>query len=380
MAANMKFSLRFIRSESAFSSGKSDDVVTVKPTEVDQYSLDYLYRNAGQRLRTTQKLNGKALFNWARTTLGLLEVDEQPFATLQLNMTGFPAVLFDVATLFTNGNRAYHVLLDAIEFFLDYTATPDRVVPPTRSAASFSAFIQRRNEKDADDTFKIAAATDKDFVITYTDCDGPPLTAELVMDQKMAERWVRTIVALLDVDNDPFRYFQLAVTGFPDVLLPIAEVEESRVNHRIGYFTDRVLDTLAFFLNTVDRPEPEEESFIPVPRTVADAIAEEEDSDSEEEEEESVDSEDEYADMPALVPAYTFHYSTKESDSLQKEAYSEDEYADMPPLISERAAAAERARAKQAAMDEYAAYRYSTWAPKNQHLFFDEDGDVVMAS
>lgn len=338
MPANMKFSLRFIRHNAAFGSGKTDDVVTIKPTEGGQFTLDYLYRNAGQRLRSKHERTGRDLFRWMRTTLGLLELDSEPFATLQLDVTGFPSILFEVSTLFANRSRAYHAILDTLEFFLDVAGIAGEV-PADLSETKFAGFLLRRNAQEPDDFFKIGATENGEFVLAYTfrEVGADDQTNEMLLSRSNTSRWLGTLLELLDVDNDPFDSFQLSVTGFPDTLLTVADVEEDRIHHRIGYAVSRIIDTLEYFLDTVERPAPAEPDFIPVPREVP-AVVEETVSDEEE----------------------------KEDDDLSTEAYStdsEDEYADMPPLLP---------------ADQCCGNHGYNLRPRHHHLFFDEDGDVIM--
>jgi hypothetical protein len=338
MPANMKFSLRFIRSDAAFGTGKTDDIVTIKPTEGGQYTLDYLYRNAGQRLRSKHERTGRDLLRWMRTTLGLLELDSEPFATLQLDVTGFPSILFEVSTLFANRSRAYHAILDTLEFFLDVAGIAGEV-PADLSETKFTGFLLRRNAQEPDDFFKIGATENGEFVLAYTfrEVGADDQTNEMLLSRSNTSRWLGTLLELLDVDNDPFDSFQLSVTGFPDALLTVADVEGDRVYHRIGNAAARIEDTLEYFLDTIERPTAAvEEDFIPVPREVPAAV------------EETVSDEEE-----------------KEDDDLSTEAYStdsEDEYADLPPLLP----------ADQCCGNHGYNLRSRT------HLFFDEDGDVIM--
>jgi hypothetical protein len=375
MPANMKFSLRFVRPAAAFSkSGATDDVATIKPMEGGQFrpaqswnvtdgvssddtprfTLDYLYRNAGQRIRTKQTLRASDVFRWLRNTLGLLRLDSDPFATIQLDMTGFPITLIDVKEI--GRDRVYHAVLDALEFFLAQTPTE---VPSTLSDARFTAYLNRRDHKAAPDFFKIQATPAADqFVLTYNDPDeGKPSVQTL--SRKDTEEWARILGELLAVDGDPFESLQLSVSGFPDSLLRVSEADgEENIRRFFDAAAERFQDTLNFFLNTVERPAGD---FIPVqPLEAASAsylsstryfeqdaqsVPIEEDTESEAE---STDSEEE--------------------DSLESEEYStdsEEEYADMPPLIPAGAAC------YGCGADHYQPL-------KQKHLFFDEDGDVIM--
>lgn len=332
MPANMMFSLRFIRPAAAFGSGKTDDVVTIKPLEGGQFTLDYLYRNAGQRIRTQQTLRASDVFRWARLTLGLLERDAEPFVTLQLDVSGLPTILFEVATLFREKNRGYHALLSALEFFLDNATCATEPVGTAEN--KFAGYLNPRDTRQEPDFFKIQAVADDKFALTYRNIIGNsnPLLTTLSLTKAATAHWARVFVELLAIDNDPCESLQLSVTGFPDVILLVSTVDAAakRVYHKIDVSADRILDALDFYLNTVEHPAAEED-FIPLPPA------------EDEEETVSVESEE----------------SEAEEDDLSSESYSTDseaEYADMPPLIP-------------------ASHCYNL---RSRHLFFDEDGDVIM--
>lgn len=372
MPANMTVSLRFVRPEFAFGPkgtvADKDDVATIKPMEGGQYTLDYLYRNSTQRLRSKQTLDASSLFRWASTTMGLLELDSEPFAALQLTMDGFPSAFIAVDQLRANHNRGYHAVMDALEFFVNYTQGPQRAMPSTLSDSKFSAYLLKTMSDNTDDLISVQAAPNGEYVVTNKeDMDNRKGHASrLVLDRAGVEQWLRLILNFLRVDGDPHEALQLSMSGFPDILLPISTVtEDSRIQHKIDASKDRILDALDFFLDNTEAPE---ENFIPVPRmttkaalsAVAEVGVDDEETVSTEEEEEDDDEE-----------TVSTEEEEAEEDDLSSEAYStdsEDEYADMPALVP----------ASQHVMDEYAAYRYSTWAPKSQHLFFDSDGDVIM--
>lgn len=337
MPATMTFSLRFIRPDAAFGSGKTDDVVIIKPTEGGHFTLDYLYRNAGQRLRSKQTLSAGDIFRWARLTLGLLERDAEPFATLQLDVSGLPTILFEVASLFRARNRGYHALLNALEFFLDNASAVTAPVPLAEN--KFAGYLNSRNIKEEPDFFKVQAVANDKYALTYSNIIGnnEPLLTTLSLTKAATAHWARVLVELLAIDNDPCESLQLSVTGFPDVILPVASVTEGRVKHAIDASADRILDALDFYLNTAAHPAAEED-FIPLPPV--------------EDEEETVSVGDEETE------------AEEEDDDLSSETYSTDseaEYADMPPLIP--------------ATQCYGNHGYNL---RSRHLFFDEDGDVIM--
>jgi len=337
----MNFTLRFIRF--AFGDGTTDDVVKIKMTEVDHYSLNYLYRNAGQEIRTEQTLSGNDVFRWARAALGLLRADCEPFAMIQMEMTGLPIVLFDFQE-FSRNDRTYHTILDGLEFFLEVAQKQQGVeIPSTLSESSFAGVLNYQDFKKKPDTFKIQATpTEDQFVVTYKDSDAAA-KQQLVLTRRQTEDWNKLALDCLSADADLFDSLQLCVTGFPDVLLRAGTVApDLRVDHFLGAATvQRVMDALNFFLSTVERPE---ETFIPVP----------------------------HAEAPALKVTRYFHSEEAEEteepeeEDLETEEYStdsEDEYADMPPLIPAHAACCS----------------YHDQNQKANHLFFDSDGDVIMS-
>ena len=126
MTANM-ISIRFIRREDAFGdNGHNDDSVTITCAGEDQYKLIFTtsHLNASQALTLTDR----EVFRWMRTVLGLLEVDGDPFANIQIDQHALPSILIPVAQM-QNGvlrnkiGQYYSRILDAVEFFLD-TARP----------------------------------------------------------------------------------------------------------------------------------------------------------------------------------------------------------------------------------------------------------------
>jgi len=104
--------LRFIRTRA---SSKTDDTVNIKRLGPDQYSLAYTYGEAVSKKAMTATLSSDDTFRWLRHTLGLLEVDNDPFESVQMDFPLMPSVLVKI----TGINDAYDRLLNAVEFHLD---------------------------------------------------------------------------------------------------------------------------------------------------------------------------------------------------------------------------------------------------------------------
>lgn len=104
--------IRFIRKNAT---SKNDDKIVIKPLGNTQFRLTYNYGDSKSKQFNQLVLTDKAVFRWMRTTIGLLEKDNDPFDSVQLDLPFMPSVLFDIAKL----GDAYHVLLDALEFHLD---------------------------------------------------------------------------------------------------------------------------------------------------------------------------------------------------------------------------------------------------------------------
>jgi hypothetical protein len=109
--------LLFIRKNS---SSKNDDRVTIRRLGANQFNLSYTYGESKSKTAHKLVLTDRAVFRWVRNVIGLLEKDNDPFDSVQVDFPFMPTVLFDVSKL----GDAYHAFLDALEFHLDNWPAP----------------------------------------------------------------------------------------------------------------------------------------------------------------------------------------------------------------------------------------------------------------
>ena len=106
--------IRFIRKDG---SENKDDMVRIERVGTNQYRLGYTYGEyKNKKAPTCIELNGNDVFRWMRFVIGLLEKDNDPFESVQLDWPFMPSVMFDINKL----GSVYHPLLDALEFYLDH--------------------------------------------------------------------------------------------------------------------------------------------------------------------------------------------------------------------------------------------------------------------
>jgi len=106
--------IRFIRKDA---SASKDDKVTIDRVGTNQYKLGYTYGEYKTKKEPTYiELNGNDVFRWMRFVIGLLEKDNDPFESVQLDWPFMPSVVFNIDKL----GGVYHPLLDALEFYLDH--------------------------------------------------------------------------------------------------------------------------------------------------------------------------------------------------------------------------------------------------------------------
>jgi len=106
--------IRFIRKDK---DSDKDDMVKIERVGTNQYRLGYTYGEAkNKKVPTYIDLNGSDVFRWMRFVIGLLEKDNDPFESVQLDWPFMPSVVFNIDKL----GGVYHPLLDALEFYLDH--------------------------------------------------------------------------------------------------------------------------------------------------------------------------------------------------------------------------------------------------------------------
>ena len=94
-----------------------DDTVKIERVGTNQYRLGYTYGEYKNKKEPTYiELNDRDVFRWMRFVIGLLEKDNDPFESVQLDWHFMPSVIFNIDKL----GGVYHPLLDALEFYLDH--------------------------------------------------------------------------------------------------------------------------------------------------------------------------------------------------------------------------------------------------------------------
>lgn len=108
--------IRFIRNPSAADQA-TDDLATIRRTDVDQYELTYITTNTESGAANVHTINtdDKGVFRWFRSIIGLLEADMEPFHRIQIDFPAAPSVMLDARHI---GDH-YRTILDALELWLD---------------------------------------------------------------------------------------------------------------------------------------------------------------------------------------------------------------------------------------------------------------------
>ena len=109
-------------------STKDDDRIKISRINSTTFQLTYTYgfvavAGAGPKPCSIE-CNADTIFRWLRTTIQLLEHDDDPFESLQLESQLLPSIL----VLITRLDRAYDAIMDAVEFQLNNW--PEDPMPP----------------------------------------------------------------------------------------------------------------------------------------------------------------------------------------------------------------------------------------------------------
>ena len=107
-------------------SSKEDDRIKISRVDSTTFRLTYNYGFAiGVGAKPCSiECNADTIFRWLRTTIQLLEHDDDPFESLQLESQLLPSVLVLIKRL----DRAYDAIMDAVEFQLNNW--PEDPMPP----------------------------------------------------------------------------------------------------------------------------------------------------------------------------------------------------------------------------------------------------------
>ena len=107
-----QITIRFIRKGE---SPNTDAKVVIHNVGENLYSLSFTDGYSEVRRTHSAILNDRNLFRWLRITLRLLEHDSDPFESVQMDLPIMPSFMVDIVKV----HRAYHTILDMVEFHLD---------------------------------------------------------------------------------------------------------------------------------------------------------------------------------------------------------------------------------------------------------------------
>ena len=144
--------IRLIR---ALESKKEDDVIRItKLDEGFQLTFRYGFSNYAKPTLRTIECDAQTIIRWLRITIDLLQHDDDPFASIQLDAQMLPSVLILVSRL----DRAYDIIIDAVEFQLNnWPEDPMPALVPMRLYADSPPFQPKHpqvDEIDAEDLIR----------------------------------------------------------------------------------------------------------------------------------------------------------------------------------------------------------------------------------
>ena len=106
----MSITVRFIRLDNPL-----DDKVIIKQLGDDQYVLSYTYGDTKNPVPTSSVMNGDTVFRWMRNVMRLVEADDDPFDSIQMDLPLMPSILVRIDSL----DGAYDAILNSLELHLD---------------------------------------------------------------------------------------------------------------------------------------------------------------------------------------------------------------------------------------------------------------------
>ena len=155
-----------------------------------------------------------------------------------------------------------------------------------------------RAERNSDDLIVIRPANNCGCVLNvkYKDGDGG-VTSDLVLHQTSLERYIYDVVRLIRNDNDPFLSAQFLFPGLPSVLYSVARLQNPEVLRALRSSAKTVQESWVFNLDDHDAAHEAQDDESTVSDTSSTTA--------------STDSEDEYADMPQLIPVAALRRSAR---------------------------------------------------------------------
>ena len=126
-------------------SKKEDDVIRItKLDEGFQLTFRYGFSNYIKPTLRTIECDAPTILQWLRITIDMLQHDDDPFASFQLDAQMLPSVLILVSRL---GN-AYDIIIDAVEFQLNnWPEDPMPALVPMRLYADSPPFQPQQPEQ-----------------------------------------------------------------------------------------------------------------------------------------------------------------------------------------------------------------------------------------
>ena len=85
-------------------------------------------------------------------------------------------------------------------------------------------FLQRRQVGERDDEVRIWRRANDTFSLEYTEGEHGRMNTQ-VYSREGVRGYLWTLMYLLTIDSDPFRYLQIIGVGFPSVLVSISDLD-----------------------------------------------------------------------------------------------------------------------------------------------------------
>jgi hypothetical protein len=108
-----------------------------------------------------------------------------------------------------------------------------------------------------DDVAEIQCVGPDFYELTYkcTNTTAQPITTKHLLTGDAVFKWMRSVIGMLELDGDPFSNLQISMTGFPDILLRVAQKgAEDSLKYYIGRAYNRLLDLTEFYLTNAPLP------------------------------------------------------------------------------------------------------------------------------
>jgi hypothetical protein len=145
-------------------------------------------------------------------------------------------------------------------------------------------FIRKITASETDDTICIKHVSTNRYSMVYTYGSSPKTVRSTILTRGAVKNYLKSVFALLQIDTDPFSFVQLDFSMMPSILVGIQDLQSSAVSTAITFHM---------------------------------AI--------EDDEEEEAAAEDEYADMPGLIPISSSYAADRYFSSCGRHEIYEEE-------------------------------------------------------